>query len=115
MIVKRYNVAKLLMCLSIFLVSCNLYEKTERPLSSFSTTDGAKISIYYVDMGATTKEVIQVRSNKVYQNNGVIANFDKNCLQESKLLNDSTLFLVLKDSGSVKRDTEWVKIGNGLK
>jgi|SRR6185437_545330 len=107
---KRNNITKVLNCFMLLLFSCNLYENNDRLLSSYTTSKGDKISIYFVDMGATTKEVIQVRSSKDLRNNGVIANFPKNYLQESKLINDTVLYVVLTDSGSIKKDTEWVKL-----
>jgi len=83
-------------------------------LSSYTTSGGDKFSIYFVDMGATTKEVIQVRSSKVLANNGVIAIFEKNFLRESKLIGDTMLLLIVKDSGSFKQDSEWVRLNEAL-
>jgi hypothetical protein len=101
----NFSVIKITLGAIFLFLSCNLQEDGEKLLSSFTTSKGAKVEIYYVDMGATTKQTIQVRSSLVFINKGVLANFDHNYLEESKLLNDSMLLLILKDSGSVAQDS----------
>ena len=98
----------------LFFGGCDPNGNGENLLSSFRTSKGNVISVYYVDFGATTKQTIQVRTNQVYENKGVIANYEHNYLKESRLLNDTTLFLILKDSGSVKEDTIILQISREL-
>jgi hypothetical protein len=113
---KKIKKGQLIFACSIFLIySCNLYEKEERLLVSYAISNEKKVNIYYIDMGATTKEVIQIRLSKINKNDSVIMNIEKNYLQSSKLLNDTTLLVVLKDTGSIKLDTSIVKIGGVLK
>jgi len=89
---------------------CTLYEMNDKLLASYIRGDGTKVNIYYVDLGATTKQVIQVRTAKPPLGEVVIKNFESNFLQSSNLISDSSLLLVLSDSGSLKKDTIYLSI-----
>lgn len=106
----NYLVVLAFLPLITILESCNIYEKEEKVLATHTRSNGTKINIYYVDMGATTKEVIQVRLSNPLHEESVLKNFEKNYLQNSKLLNDTTLMLILKDTGSVSQDTSIINI-----
>ena len=92
--------------------ACMGISKEETLLASHTRTDGKKIDIYFVAVDATTKDVIQVRLVRAPHEVAVIKNFDNNYLVDSKLKNDSSLLLVLSDSGTSKRDTAYVEINN---
>jgi len=77
--------------------SCTFFEKEETLLEEHSKANGEKIRIYYVGLGATTRDVIQVRKNNEDQPLWVSDKY--NCLNSSKLLNDSSLQIVLNDTG----------------
>jgi hypothetical protein len=55
------------------------------------------IRVYYVGFGATTSDVIQVR--KANQNKPLWVNEKYNYLKSSKLINDTSLQLILSDTG----------------
>ena len=76
---------------------CALFEKDKILLAEHQKSNGEKIKIYYVSLGATTNDVIQVRkSNKKIP---LWVNEKYNYLENSKLLNDSSLQLILSDTG----------------
>jgi hypothetical protein len=88
--------------LKIFIVvlvvqSCTLFEKDEKLLSEHKKTNGEEIKIYFVGVGATTNDVIQVRKSG---SDKLLWVSDKyNCLKTSELINDTSLRLVLTDTG----------------
>ncbi len=89
-----------IMLSSLCLASCSLFEKKERLLYKCQKSSGEEIGIYYVMLGATTNDVIQIRRSGVKTSDGIIKSFDKyNFLNSSKLLNDSVLEVVLSDTG----------------
>ena len=106
----KTNICSFFILLLIGFTSCNIYEKEERLLAKHDLQNGDVVMIYYVDMGATTSEVIQVREKKKKGVDSILMNFKNNYLLESKLLNDSTLFLIVKDTGSINQDTSLIKL-----
>ncbi len=91
---------------------CKLFDKDERLLAEHQKSNGEKIKIYYVSLGATTNDVIQVRKSN--QDSSIWALDKYNYLQSSKLINDTLLQMVLSDTGfnnnNNKFDTVIVKI-----
>jgi len=89
-----------------------MFNKNESLLAEHQKSTGEKIKIYYVSLGATTNDVIQVRkSNK----DSSLWALDKyNYLKSSKLIGDSILEMVLSDTGFNNRnnkfDTVLVKV-----
>jgi hypothetical protein len=81
----------------LFIHGCTIFEKEETLLAEHTKTTGEKISIYYVGLGATTTDVIQIRKNGV--NKPLWVNDKYNCLNSSRLINDSSLQIVLSDTG----------------
>ena len=92
--------------------SCTLFEKDEKLLVEHQQSTGGKIMVYYVSSGATTNDVIQVR--KPNQDKPLWVSDKYNYLENSKLINDTSLQLVLSDTGyqnyNNKRDTIFVNI-----
>jgi predicted Rdx family selenoprotein len=102
-----------LIALTILTVSsCNLFDKNERLLAEHLKTNGEKINVYYVALGATTNDVIQVRKSN--QDSIIWASDKYNHLKDSKLINDTILQMVLSDTGfyikSTKPDTLNIRI-----
>ena len=90
---------KLLICLLTISIiqDCNLFTKDEKLLAEHKKSNGEKVGIYYVGLGATTRDVIQVRKSN---DDKPIKIFEKyNCLTSSRLINDTSLQLVLTDTG----------------
>lgn len=81
----------------LFSQSCTLFEKDEKVLAEHQKSNGEKIKIYYVGLGATTSDVIQVRKSN--QDKPIWVNDKYNYIASSKLLNDTSLQLVLSDTG----------------
>ena len=77
---------------------CTLFEKDEKLLTEYQKSDGQKIKIYYVALGATTSDVIQVR--KANENKAIWVSDKYNYIESSKLLNDSVLQLCVNDTGN---------------
>ena len=90
---------KLIIILTVVLFSqgCTLFEKDEKLLAEHQKSNGEKIKIYYVGLGATTSDVIQVRKSN--QDKPIWVNDKYNYIESSKLINDSSLQLVLSDTG----------------
>jgi len=97
----------------IFIVnSCKLFDKNERLLAEHQKISGEKIKIYYVSLGATTNDIIQVRKSN--QDSSILSLDKYNYLKSSKLISDTILQMVLSDTGfnnnSNKFDTVVVKV-----
>ncbi len=92
--------------------SCTLFDKDERLLAEHQKSSGEKIRIYYVSLGATTNDVIQVRKSN--QDSSIWALDKYNYLKSSKLIGDTILQMVLSDTGfnnnNNKLDTVIVKV-----
>ena len=93
-----------LIILLIFSQGCTMFDKGEHLLAEHQEIDGNKIKIYYVSLGATTNDVIQVRRSN---NDTVLWVSDKyNYLASSKLINDTCLKLILSDTGYHNHDNK---------
>jgi len=92
--------------------SCNLYSKDERLLAELKRTNGTKIKIYFVTVGATANDNIQVRNDG--QDNPLWVSEKYNFLSSSKLIGDALLQLIMTDTGyqknNEKMDTVLVKL-----
>lgn len=94
---KTYRFMRLFFCIIFISQGCNLFEKDERLLYENVRSNGESIKVYYVGLGATTTDVIQVRKGnqktplKVFQ--------QYNFLKSSKLINDTSLELIMSDTG----------------
>jgi len=94
----------------LFVQSCTMFEKDEKILAEHQKSNGEKIKILYVGLGATTNDVIQVRKEN---QDTPLKVFEKyNSLESSKLINDTTLQVVLNDTGYFKNkaDTFFVSV-----
>jgi hypothetical protein len=89
---------------------CNLYEKQERLLKTIPIGNESLINIYFIDMGATTEETIQVRIKYPSKDENVLTNFKRNYLDNARLINDSSLLITTKDTGSLIIDTTILSI-----
>lgn len=91
---------------------CTIFEKNERLLATHQKSNGDKILICYVSLGATTNDVIHVKKYKESQPLWVSEKY--NFLKRSELINDSSLLLLVSDTGynnySNKMDTVLINV-----
>jgi hypothetical protein len=106
---------KMLKLFSIVIVSlmgCTFFPKEETLLAKCKKSNGEVIKVYFVSLGATTNDVIQVRRANESTPIRVFENY--NYLTSAKLLNDTSLQLILTDTayhGSNRRlDTVIVNV-----
>jgi hypothetical protein len=96
----------------LFSQSCTMFKKDETLLSSHQKSNGEKIGVYYVGLGATSNDVIQVK--KLKEDRLLWVSEKYNFLTSSVLLGDTLLRLVLTDTGyhnhSNKFDTIFVNV-----
>lgn len=89
-----------------------MFEKDERLLAEYQKSDGEKIKIYYVGLGATTNDVIQIRKSS--QSSPLWVSEKYNYMESSKLINDTSLQIVLSDTGyhnhNNKLDTIFINV-----
>lgn len=76
---------------------CSFFPKEERLLSKNKKSNGEVIKVYYVSLGATTNDVIQIK--KANQNKPLKVFEKYNFLKSAQLLNDTSLQLILGDTG----------------
>lgn len=92
--------------------ACNLFDKDERLLFEHKKSNGERIQVYYVGLGAATNDVIQVRQANLEKPLWVSDKY--NYLKSSTLVNDTSLQLILSDTGyhnyANKPDTIFVNI-----
>jgi hypothetical protein len=88
----------------LFSQACNMFEKDERLLAEHQKNNGEKIKIYYVGLGATTSDVIQIRKSNLSSPLWVSEKY--NYMESSKLINDTSLQLVLSDTGYHNRNNK---------
>jgi hypothetical protein len=96
--------------LGLLIQSCTMFKKDEKLLAEHQKSNGEKIKVFYVGLGATTNDVIQVR--KANQESPIKVFEKYNYLESSMLVNDTLLQLVLNDTGYFKNkpDTFTVNI-----
>jgi hypothetical protein len=94
----------IMILLAMLLQCCTMFEKDERLLKEHTKSNGEKIRIYYVGLGATTNDVIQVRKEHQDQPLKVFEKY--NSLEGSKLIDDTTLQIVLNDTGYSKNKAD---------
>ena len=81
----------------LLIQGCTFFEKDETLLAEHKRSNGERIGVYYVGIGATTSDVIQVR--KIANDKPIWVSDKYNCLKSSSLINDTYLQLVLTDTG----------------
>lgn len=82
---------------TLCIYGCTMFTKEEDLLAEHTKTNGEKIKIYYVGLGATTTDVMQIRKSKT--DKLLWVNDKYNCLNGSMLINDSTLQIIVGDTG----------------
>jgi hypothetical protein len=95
-----------------FLLGCNIFPKDERLLAEHTTSDGIRVRIYFVSLGATTNDNIQVKQSNSKSAIWISENY--NYLKSSDLVGDTLLKLCLSDTGysinNHRVDTVFVKV-----
>ncbi|MES2808095.1 MAG: hypothetical protein V4619_05700 [Bacteroidota bacterium] len=93
----------------LLLTSCNLFEKDERLVKTVKSPDGKVVKLYYVGLGATTNDVIQIRQIDKNNNELLIKAYEHNIVDAAKFITKDSVLLILSDTGlygaSKKRDT----------
>jgi hypothetical protein len=84
-----------ILLVAILLVACNFFPKDETLIASHKTSNGQRINIYFVALGATTEDVIQIRKANPDR---LLKAYEHNYLIESKIINSSTLRIILSDT-----------------
>jgi hypothetical protein len=96
----------------VFMQGClgKMFDKDEKKLMSYKKSNGKEISIVQIGLGATTEDVIQVRYEEKKEPIKIFTKY--NYLEFSKLIDDTTLQMVLNDTGYFKNkaDTFFIKI-----
>ena len=87
----------LLVIIILLSYGCNVFDKDETLLAEHIKINGEKVQIYYVGLGATTNDVIQVK--KANEEKILWVTDKYNYIQSSKLISDTSLQLVLSDTG----------------
>lgn len=91
------KITTIIFIVGLSIQGCTMFDKDERLLSKHRKNNGEKIEIFYVGLGATTNDVIQVRESSSQKLFWVSDKY--NYLKSSALLNDSSLQLVVSDTG----------------
>lgn len=91
---------------------CTLFPIEKTLIVEHTRVNEDKIMIYFVSTGATTENILQIRKKGLNSKDEILKSLTKyNYLENSKLVNDSTLSLILKDTTCFKRiDTIMLKI-----
>lgn len=96
----------------VFMQACTFFKKDEKLLNQHNKANGEEIKILYVGLGATTNDVIQVR--KTMPDTLLWVSDKFNYLKSSELIGDTSLRLILSDTGynnyNNKIDTIFVNI-----
>ena len=96
----------------ILLASC-LFEKQERLILTKKSPNGIIVKIYYVELGATTNDVIQVK--KLADNKEILLKaYEHNFIKSAKFIEGNRLEMILTDTSSFgmskKSDTVMIKL-----
>ena len=98
----------------LLLSSCTIFEKQERLIFTKKSPEGILVKIYYVELGATTNDVIQIRKVDKDDTEVLVKSYDHNFVRSTKFLNKVSFQLVLTDTTdygfSKKTDTVIVDI-----
>jgi hypothetical protein len=77
--------------------SCNLHSKDETLLAEHKQSNGGKVNIYLVSVGATANDNMQVR--KSGQDSPIWVSERYDTLLSSKLINDTAMELIVSAKG----------------
>ena len=90
----------------LFFSSCfNMFKKEKRLISQYKIDEKNILEIYFVGLGATTKDVIEVREKNINGSNrlvSVISGFDDSYRIEFKPINDSLIKIIFRDTSIFK-------------
>ena len=95
----------LLILISLIIQGCNLFSNDEKLLAEHIQANGNKIKIYYVSLGATTNDVLQVRKDG--KDTPIWVSDKYNFVASSKLIDDTLLVLVLSDTGYLNKNNKF--------
>jgi hypothetical protein len=84
--------------LGVLFASCNLFEKQERLIQTIKSTNGKHVKIYFVGLGATTNDVVQVRKVDNDGNETLAQAYEHNFLDSARFITADSLLVVLSDT-----------------
>jgi len=104
----------ILAILIVILFSCDLKTKNERLISTERNSVGVVVKFYYVEVGATANDVIQLRRVTKDGHEVLIKAYEHNLIKDVKFTSKDSLNFVLTDTTSFglskKSDTIKIKV-----
>lgn len=82
----------------LFFTSCNIFDKKEVLLDRHEINNEYSISAYYVGVGATTNDVVQIRKEKIDGSVSIIKVFENYNYVNFINVNKDTLKVILNDT-----------------
>ena len=97
---KRYLVILLILA---FQACIDLFPKNEKLLKEYVLRNGEKIQLYYINLGATSSNIIQIRKKNRGQNSliSIIKGFNDTYPIEVNQINDTLLKITFIDTTSI--------------
>jgi hypothetical protein len=89
---------RLVYLLGVSLLSCNMFEKQEQQLLTVKNKNGKTVTFYFVGLGATTDDVIQVRKVDKDNKETLLKAYEHNFLNSAKFVTRDSLVIVLSDT-----------------
>jgi len=84
--------------LGVSLLSCNMFDKQEQKLLTVKNNQGKAVTFYFVALGATTDDVIQVRKVDTFKKESLLKAYEHNFLNSAKFVTRDSLVIVLSDT-----------------
>ena len=82
-----------------------MFSNDEKLLAEHTQTNGNKIKIYYVSLGATKNDILQERKDG--QGNPIWVSEKYNFVASSKLIDDTSLLLILSDTCYLNKNNKF--------
>lgn len=82
----------------ILFTSCNLFEKDEQLVQTVNSPDGKVVKLYYVGLGATTNNVLQVRMVNKDSEETLIQAYEHNFVNSARFATKDSLVIILSDT-----------------
>ncbi|WP_462267854.1 hypothetical protein [Mucilaginibacter sp.] len=98
--------------LTIIVFGCDLKTKSERLILTKKSSIGQVVKFYYVEVGATANDVMQLRQVTNDSHEVLIKAYEHNLLKEVKFTSKDSLFFVLSDTTSfgLSKNSDTIKV-----
>jgi hypothetical protein len=106
---KIRNIKSLTYLFSLMISACSLFPKEEKLLNVYST-GGRSFEAYYVRLGATTNDVIQIKEVVGGQRNLLKSIEGYNHVEDLRLQDLKTLIIILSDTSHFSNKPDTLKI-----